>query len=150
MKFNWGHGIAIGIGAFMAFIIFMVVQTFRTNTDLTAEDYYSQELSFQVDIDARKNTEALESTFKVKVQADHVSIEYPAELQKEGLGGAVQFYRPENANLDQTFPITLGNGVLNIPHSELAPGHFEVKVLATLNGKNYAYQNTVTIPFQRP
>ena len=57
MKFNWGTGIVLAFVAFITFILYFVVLSFRdpaSNHDLVTDDYYQKELKYQDDLDAAK------------------------------------------------------------------------------------------------
>jgi hypothetical protein len=47
---NWGKGIIIGMGLFMAFIIFLVVNLMMQKVDLESEDYYKREINYESEI----------------------------------------------------------------------------------------------------
>ena len=50
MKFNWGTGVIIGFGTFMAFIlsfVFLVQSNSKYDNELVADDYYKQESKVQ-------------------------------------------------------------------------------------------------------
>ena len=63
MKFNWGTGLAIGMIAFISFIMYFVITMLTSpgfDHDLVVEDYYGAELHYQQDINAESNALELE------------------------------------------------------------------------------------------
>ena len=56
MKINWGTAIVLVFIGFISFIMYFVIKM-NTNKkyehDLVTEDYYSKELAFQEEIDAK-------------------------------------------------------------------------------------------------
>ena len=59
MKLSWGTGILLAILAFVGFIMYFFVITLvdkQYDHELVTENYYAQELDFQKDIDAQKQT----------------------------------------------------------------------------------------------
>ena len=53
-NFNWGHGIILGLGSFIAFILFMIFifPDGQQNAEMVSDDYYAEELNYQEVIDA--------------------------------------------------------------------------------------------------
>ncbi|WP_371877551.1 FixH family protein [Aquimarina sp. Aq78] len=62
MKINWGTAIVLVFIGFISFILYFVVKM-NINSDyehdLVTEDYYKQELAFQNEINAEKNSKTL-------------------------------------------------------------------------------------------
>ena len=72
MKFTWGTGILLAILAFAGFIMYFFIITLvdkKYDHELVTENYYAQELDFQKNIDAEKQT--LEAHMQVDRQRSH-------------------------------------------------------------------------------
>ncbi|MCB9189874.1 MAG: FixH family protein [Flavobacteriales bacterium] len=145
MKFNWGVGITIFIVAFITFILSFVFRASQINTDLTSEDYYEQEINYQPTIDAKNNAVNLKTKFEFGQHDNFYLVRFPAEhyiIEK----GNLHFYRPENADLDKNFDITLSNsGEMAIPLTSLTKGGYRLGVHWTKDGKDYFFEKEITI-----
>ena len=105
MKFNWGHGLAVGMVLFIAYILFMVVQAVTMDFDLETEDYYSKELNYQNTIDKSENFDELESEVLVKIEnGNQLVVAFP---QNNIDSGTIKLFRPSDKNLDRSFEIAL-------------------------------------------
>lgn len=145
MKFNWGHGIALFILAFVGFIIFMVAKAFQTSTDLTAENYYSQELAYGERIDAISNAAKLKQPMTLSMEDDQVVLELPADLmEQKGIQGEIHFYRPDNAELDYKQRLNPKPALQYIPHSKLISGNYSVRVLVKGENKTFYFEQNLT------
>ena len=147
MKINWGTGIVIAIGLFMAFILFLV---FKMTTDkgyehdMVVEEYYKKELAFQEEIDAEKNALSLSESIKGKKVASGWLLTFPKELKSSKIEGSVFLYRPSNKQLDFDFPIELSGLNLLIPDERLLDGRWNITVTWEFNGKPYLYKESIT------
>lgn len=140
MKFNWGHGIALFILAFVGFIVLMVVKAFQTSTDLTAENYYNQELAYGDRIEAIANANVFNEDVHLRINEDHLSIELPTDLIELGVKGEIHFYRPDNASLDFIQPIDGTTPFQEVPLSKLVSGKYAVRVLAASGNKEFFFE----------
>ena len=147
MKFNWGTGIVLAFVAFIAFILYFVVLSFRdpaSNHDLVTEDYYKKELKYQEDLDASGNLENIGGGVKTAITEKGLRIEFPEDMQPEKIKGTVSLYRPSNKQLDFETPIQLSNNQLLIPESRLLDGRWDIRVYWTYEGKPYLYRSRMT------
>jgi hypothetical protein len=144
MKFNWGVGITIFIIAFITFILSFVFRAAQTDTDLTSEDYYEQEINYQQTIDAKNNAVGLKDHFKYTQSEEFFVIEFPEEVASYD-GGKVHFYRPENADKDKTYSLEIQNGIMAFPKTSLLAGGYHLKVSWTKSGKDYLVEQTINI-----
>ncbi|MGA9239775.1 FixH family protein [Robiginitalea sp.] len=147
MKFNWGTGIFLSFVAFIVFILYFVVLSFRdpqSNHDLVTEDYYQQELKYQQDLDAADNLNKTGWQLQVAKTSEGLSVRFPETLAPEKIKGTVSLYRPSNKQLDFKTPIQLSERQLLIPKSRLLDGRWDIRIEWTYEGKPYLYQNKMT------
>lgn len=126
---NWGKAIVIAYIFFGAFIVSMVVMTYKQNIDLVAEDYYAQELNYQAHMHKMEKLQALGGV-QIKREGQSLKITFPERLaQSAELKGTVHFYRPSNAMFDssQNFEIQQTN-ILELDGSQLLAGKWDVKL----------------------
>jgi hypothetical protein len=140
MKMNWGTGIVLSFIAFIAFILFFVLRMSlddRSNHDLVTDDYYKQELTFQLEIDAMQRAEELPVPLRVERTSSGVAIHFPENMNPAKIEGKVSLYRPSNKHLDFDLPISLSNAHLLIPDKRLLDGRWDMDVHWTYEGVDY-------------
>jgi len=121
---NWGKGIIIGMGLFMGFIIFLVVNLMMHKVDLVSEDYYKNEINYEAEISALKNNDQLPTQITMDSQKEYVVIKIP-----EGKFSNIQLFlsRPDNEKLDKSYRID-GTKTFLIPKKELIKGAYNVEL----------------------
>ncbi len=147
MKINWGTGIVIAFIAFISFILFFVVRMStddRANHDLVTEGYYKAELTYQDDMDAAANAEALEEKIQLHRIGEGILIQFPADMTYNNIKGLVSLYRPSNKQLDFEMPIQLSNSHLIIPDKRLVAGRWDIRVSFTYEGKSFLLKKSMT------
>jgi len=147
MKFNWGTGIFLSFVAFIVFILYFVVLSFRdpqSNHDLVTEDYYQQELKYQEDLDAADNLDKTGWQIQVAKTAEGLRVGFPEALAPQKIKGTISLYRPSNKQLDFKTPIQLSERQLLIPKSRLLDGRWDIRIEWMYEGKPYLYQNKLT------
>ncbi len=147
MKFNWGTGIVLSFIAFIVFILYFVVLSFRdpaSNHDLVTEDYYQKELKYQDDLDAAENLEKAGGGMQVVLVEEGLQIQFPEYMEPDQIQGTVSLYRPSNKQLDFKTPIQLTARQLLIPKSRLLDGRWDIRVEWTYEGKRYLFQQKLT------
>ncbi|MDT0690622.1 FixH family protein [Salegentibacter sp. F188] len=146
MKINWGTGLAIGMVAFISFIMYFVV-TMLTNKefehDLVTEEYYKAELHFQQDIDAEENANALPENIQSERTKDGYLLKFPESLVISGVKGNVYMYRPSNEKLDFNIPFVLAGTDLLIPDEKMIGGRWNIHVTWEHLGKEYLYKTEI-------
>ena len=93
---NWGKRIAIGYGAFVVFILALVVMAFQQDFDLVADDYYEQEIAYQERID--QMTEAKDDGQSVRISKKDSS--YELTFSSAVTDVKVHFFRPSDDTKD--------------------------------------------------
>jgi hypothetical protein len=122
---NWGKGIIIGMGLFMGFIIFLVVNLMMHKVDLVSEDYYKNEINYEAELSALRNNNQLTYQITLESQKDFVVVKIPDESEFSN----VQLFlsRPDNKKLDKFYTIQ-GTKTFLIPKKELIKGIYNVEV----------------------
>ncbi len=140
---NWGYRLMFGMMAFMAFILYMVINSFSVESDLVAEDYYQQELDYQSRIKAKQNTSDLIGGFNVVKQNEEVVVNFPSDFYGQEMNGAIQIYVPSDAAKDKKYPIKENLMAFNFPISDLADGNNVIKIHLEVAGKTYYYEQLI-------
>jgi len=123
---NWGHGLMIFFGAFVLFMISLVVICMKQdNIHLVTQNYYEEEIKYQQQIDKIANAKAL----------DYDALDYKAEnrtvnlVLPQGAEGVLHLFRPSDARLDQKFAVKMqDNDALSIDLAHLQAGYWKMKL----------------------
>lgn len=148
MKFNWGFGILIFVLCFMAFILTLVYKCSLEKVDLVSEKYYEQEIKYQQQVDKLNNTAGMNEKMHVQYnkEKDAVEIIYPANTDQATLSGNINFFKPDNSNLD--FNINVQSDKENaqtIPVSKLKKGWWKVQVSWASHGTSFYKEEKILI-----
>ena len=146
MKLSWGTGIVIAFTAFIAFIMYFVINMSavdKYDTSLVTEDYYKQELEYQTDIDKESNSKDLIKNVTWERTENGLLISFPDDLNANNITGKVFLYRPSNKQLDFESTISLSNHNLLIPDKRLLDGRWNIKVDWQYRGKSYLFKEAI-------
>ena len=146
MKINWGTGIVIAFVAFIAFIMYFVINMStnkKYNHDLVTEDYYKEELLHQNEIDKENNAKSLNQNISWTKTKDGILISFPENLEYSKIKGKVFLYRPSNKTLDSEISISLSNSDMLIPKTRLLDGRWNIKVDWKYDGKSYLFKESI-------
>ena len=136
MKLTWGHGITIAIIAFMAFIIYMVVQTFQLDADLVQDDFYEQEVLFDEKKISIQNYSALADKIEITQLPEGIQFQFPKSMKD--IEGKITFYRPDDKKLDKDFEINLSdNNVQRLDYNLFREGRYSIII-------KFTHQNMLT------
>ena len=130
-KFNWGHGVALALGLFIAFILFMVFGfTYGQQTsELVSDDYYGDELLYQQVIDAKRNAEHLAEIPKYQQVAQGMKVTFPNTIAPENKNIKFELFRTDDANLDVKKELNLdANNEIIIPKQVISKGPYTLKI----------------------
>lgn len=130
-KFDWGHGVALALGLFIAFILFMVFGfTYGQQTsELVSDDYYGDELVYQEVIDAKNNAEELNEIPKYQELAEGMKISFPTAVAPEDKHVKFELFRTDDANLDVKKDVDIdANNEILIPKTVISKGSYTLKI----------------------
>lgn len=135
---NWGTKITIAMVLFMTFIVTLVVRISMAKPELVADNYYEQEINFETKIKAQKNMAKLAHAPEIYTANGNIFVDISPCINQEQVEGQIHIYRPNNASLDITIPIT-GNPTspIVVPEESLVKGVYSVQVSWDMNGKKY-------------
>jgi hypothetical protein len=146
MKINWGTGIVIAFGLFMAFIlsfVYKVQSNQKYDNELVTEEYYKKEASVQVDIEKKLNANALKNLVVIKKVDEGIKVEFPSNFDYSKIKGKVSLYRPSSQKLDFEINISLSSPYLLIPKSNLTGGLWDISVDWNYNETDYLNKETI-------
>ncbi|MBD78635.1 MAG: hypothetical protein CL840_06935 [Crocinitomicaceae bacterium] len=143
MKFNWGHGLTLGMIVFIVYIMSMVIQAIRTDHDLETEDYYAKELLFQQTIDKNKNYLDLGKELEYSISGDQLTVLFPQEIIDSA---SVNLYRPSDKKLDSKFVVSsIQNGSALFDIAEKPGGRYVLEVDWMVNGTGYFVKKNIDL-----
>ena len=137
MKFNWGHGILLGLLAFMTFIIVLVSKMIGAKVDLVSPDYYEKGIAYQEQIDNDKLSNS--DVFVLKQIGTELLLQ-PKDTLNVLVNKPVQldFFRPSDKDLDFSLQATVDSfGKLQLSQNQLTKGLWRIKVSWMENGKTF-------------
>ncbi|MBK9139292.1 MAG: FixH family protein [Verrucomicrobia bacterium] len=125
----------------------IIISTWQP-AELVSNDYYEEELRYQEQMDrhARTRTEAPSASLRYDASQDCVLLSLPAEHVARQPVGRIQFYRPAAARDDHTVKlIPNAEGRQTIPTASLARGRWQVRVVWTVEGREYGLEEKLVL-----
>ena len=146
-KINWGTGIVIAFGFFIAFILYFVIKV-QTNSEydneLVVEEYYKNDAKFNEEYIRLQNAGALTEKPRIESLPEGIRVTFPDSFTPEKISGKISLYRPSAKKLDFEVPISL-SGPMLIPNSKLAGGRWDISVVWTDGAREYQQKQTIYI-----
>ncbi|KIA89352.1 FixH family protein [Kaistella jeonii] len=139
-KFNWGHGIALALGSFIAFILFMILifPNGQQGAELVTDHYYSEELQYQDVINAKKNGDLLTEKPVYLQNTEGIKITFPASIILDQSKLNFELFRTNDANLDVKKEVTLdAQKSFFIPAKVISKGGYTLKLKWKSDKKPY-------------
>lgn len=145
MKWNWGYGIALFYTIFVLALGYQLYRSFQYDRSLVVDDYYAKDLAYQEQYDRLNNAQTHNADLKLSRQNGMLTIQFPQG--HEAPQGGIQFYRPDNKDLDQHYPIKVDSaGQFHKDIQDLIPGKWRIKVSWQWQGVDYFVEKETVIP----
>lgn len=132
MKISWGHGVVIALGAFMLFIVGMILifPMGKQNAELITDNYYEEELHYQDVIDAKNRADKLVQNPELKlITQKGIEVFFPKEFNNTNSKIDFHLFRTNDSNLDVKREISLDqNNSFSIPKSVIQTGNYTLKL----------------------
>ena len=139
-------GIVMSILLFLTGIITLVIFTTTIDENLVMEDYYSQDLVYQEQLDKANRAKALGETFSIQyIQGHGIWLKIDDQFIHDTVTGNIVFYRPSNKNLDRKMKLELVNGSQFIDTGAFENGLWEVQISWSMNGVDYYISQNIII-----
>lgn len=137
-NWQWPLGIIVAYLIFIGGTLGFVFSSFGVKIDLVTQNYYEKTLTYQEQIEKESNALSLREPLRWQLNGRDLHIAYPAELLEEGISGTLTLYRPSDANLDFSLPISVSEeGTQVIATSGMRTGHWKLEVDWASNGTKY-------------
>ena len=144
-KFNWGTGIFIFLVIFFIAIFSFVYFAFMQNADLVEDDYYPKELTYEKQIEKRKNLQKLGEEIRLIQNDKELLLSFPASQKYNDINGEIYIYRPSDASSDFKIKIVLDSlNFQTINADKLLHGKYIAKVDWTYQNESF-YQELIII-----
>jgi len=128
-KFNWGTGIFLAVTLFVIATLSVVSYMISLDFYLVSSDHYEQGVEYQETIDGQQRFKNLENPVLVLFDEPTVSIKitFPKELRTDSLSGTINFYRPNDSELDRKYELQVDeDGRQTIPVSDFEKGRWKL------------------------
>ena len=139
-KLHWGHGLAIALGCFMLFILFLIFifPNGKQNSELISNNYYEEELEYQSIIDAKKNADLLAEKPIYQQLQDGIKITFPNSITVDNNKIKFVLFRTNDSNLDVKKELALDDAKsFLIPRKVISMGSYTLKLKWTDHKKPY-------------
>lgn len=145
---NWGNRILIAYILFASLIAGLVVICMSEEISLVNTDYYKQEIAYQDQIDRMQNFKNLDKapTAVYTAESTQVIISFPNDIKEKIESGNIHFYRPSQAKMDITFPLTLDEtGQKVISTQGFSKGLWKLRLSWTWGNREYYDEQIIVI-----
>ena len=141
----WPLAITLAYGLFALLTIGFVVFAVRNPTDLVSRDYYRDEIQHQqrIDSERRAQNDPDAPTIVVDKSARTCVVHFPGAVPANG---TLTLYRPADAKLDRTVPVSLDelqNQVLNL--ADAASGLWRLRIEWTRSNETYFSEEVLVL-----
>ncbi|RRQ47165.1 FixH family protein [Chryseobacterium sp. SC28] len=138
-KLNWGHGLAIALGCFILFILFLIFifPIGKQNAEMVSDNYYEEELNYQEVIDAKNNAAKLEKIPSYQATREGILMTFPETIKADDNKVNFILFRTDDANLDVKKEVTLQHNTFLIPKKVISKGSYTLKIKWKENKKPY-------------
>jgi hypothetical protein len=141
---NPGKWIVVVFILFTAFIGTLVTICVREDISLVAKDYYSQELVYQEQISRMNNAAALTEKPDIIITQDFIRVTFDSLSFIDH--GKLELFCPSDSKMDRSFQIPESDDQkFTYALSGLKPGMYRVKLLWSMEGKDYYQEEIVNL-----
>jgi len=146
IKINWGWGLVIAMGLFMVFILQYVYRAFtdeKLEHHLVSEDYYKDELYYQVEIDKLNNASKLPESVTMERIDNALQVIFPKGMEQNKISGKIYFQRPSDKRIDFTREIEIDNNKMLINDKKLIHGRWNIKIDWKYDDEEYLFKKDI-------
>ena len=145
-KSYWGHGIVAVYATFALATLSFVAFTMTQKVELVANDYYSQEIGYEQQINRVRQTKELAIQVTCELSADGKFIQLQWPPKSGAMHGTIMLYRPSDSALDRELELAPDTvGMQRLPTAKLTPGMWRIKVTWSLAGRDFYNEFTVKV-----
>jgi hypothetical protein len=145
----WGIGMFALYGAFVCFVLGMVLFSSMQRSELVEDHPYERGLNYQSRLDRIQSTAEKDCAVVVEHRVtDKIVVVRMTNFDPQStVSGEVRLLRPSNATFDRHWPLQLDSaGVQKIPVAGFASGLWRIEVDGKVDSTGYYYQRKLMIP----
>lgn len=141
IKWNWGKGLLLGMGAFMLFITAMGIYMFMQSPDDFDHQYYEKGLAYDSVYNQKQAVVMDKVQPKITLKEKEMQIEFV-----QPANGSVHFERVAEPGLDKIIMFEAGEGgELNIDLAKFKKGRWDLTFNWANHGKKYMYYQKINL-----
>ena len=139
---NWGYKIALGLGAFIIFIIGAGIYMVSHDSDTLVEsDYYEKGLNYDETFHKKENLLNDHAKPTIHVLHDTLLIQFSSKVNK----GSLNFKRLDDKNQDKQLPFYTDTDQFKFPTSSFKKGNWNLEIDWVNSDKLYISDHSVFI-----
>ncbi len=145
---SWPRGIFIFYVVFMIVLVGAVIFSTRNNVELVTINYYEKTLTYENQIQAIKNVNALDKKPIVAIEKSQMRIilVMPENFNPDTIQGKILFFRPSDMHFDISFDLKCNSQNQQIfPLEKMAKGKWRIKMDWTDGSKEYYFEQVIFI-----
>ena len=135
------NGIIIGMIAFIIFIVSMVLVLNSKGSDLTTDDYYLKENTFESELNARRLAIEFNNPLSIKISDNNIIFLCDNKTKVTDL--MVEFTRMNNKNLDKSFSID--KLPYAIPMKNFVKGNYSIKSIYKIKNQSLEQDTSIVL-----
>jgi hypothetical protein len=131
IKINWGWGIVIALATFMIFIgtiVFQLIFNKKYDHQLVSENYYKDELLFQLEMNKLENAKKLTENIIIQNKDGKLQVIFPTNFDYSKIEGTISFQYVIDDQFDFDQKIELKNNILEVDSIKFIKGTWNLKV----------------------
>lgn len=135
---------AVLVASLAAFVVFAA----RNRMELVRPDYYEEEIRFQEQLDRLNRTRALHAEVEIAYDPapGEITIVLPRAHLSRSVSGRIELYRPSDASLDRTLPLTVdADGRQRVDAKRLRAGLWKVRVLWSTERQEFFFDRSIVV-----
>jgi hypothetical protein len=146
LRLNWAAGVITTYVIFAAGTTGFAVYAMRRPVDLVSADYYERSLDQDRQMNAARNTAALDGAASIALGDGRALVVTVPAAQAGGARGTVVLYRPSDAAADRTFALRPDDrGRQRIALDGLREGLWSVRVRWTAQGREFYLEQRIDL-----
>ncbi len=135
------NGIIIGMIAFIIFIVSMVLVLNSKGSDLTTDDYYLKEGTFESELKARRLAIEFNNPLSIKISDNNIIFLCDNKTKVTDL--MVEFTRMNNKNLDKS--VSIDKLPYAIPVKNFVKGNYYIKSIYKIKNQSLEQDTSIVL-----
>ncbi len=141
---HWGYRIMIAYIAGVAFLLFFVIGSMLTRTEMVEDNYYEKELGFNQRIKDRTNADLAGERILIAREGDSVTVQLDSSLAKQLHNGLLDAYYAAGEQADRHFVIPASPyGRYAFPVAVFHKGSYIFRLSFTRGTKSYYKEKNI-------